>query len=116
MVNNYIEYANIFKAMSDPTRLKIIDMISCKEMCACDILEKVDIKQSTLSYHMKLLSDINIVRSTPKGSWVWYSLNEDKILEIKSFLNIVTSDKEFCICETEIPTTKVCSCSRGELK
>ena len=53
----YSKYVPLFKAMSDETRLKIIDMLSCGEMCACDILEEFNITQPTLSYHMKILTD-----------------------------------------------------------
>ncbi|MBP8965086.1 MAG: winged helix-turn-helix transcriptional regulator, partial [Flexilinea sp.] len=44
----YSEYAPIFKALSDETRLKIVDMLSCGEMCACDILTEFNISQPTL--------------------------------------------------------------------
>lgn len=99
MNNNYSDFANIFKALSDPTRLKIIDMVSCNPMCACDILDKVDIVQSTLSYHMKILVESNILIAKPKGSWIWYSINLEKSKEIINFLKNLTSDKEFCICK-----------------
>ncbi len=101
MVKEYKEYASLFKAMSDPTRLKILDMVSCAPMCACDILERVEIGQSTLSYHMKILLDNNLVTSKPDGTWIWYSVNVKKISEIRSFLKVVSSDKEFCICKNE---------------
>lgn len=101
MNTEYKNYGNLFKALSDPTRLKILDMVSCKPMCACDILDRVEIGQSTLSYHMKILIDNNLVTSKPKGTWIWYSVNTMKINEIKSFLKIISSDNEFCICRSE---------------
>ena len=61
MVQSYAEYVPAFKAISDETRLRIIDMLSCGEMCACDILEGLSISQSTLSYHMKILADSGLV-------------------------------------------------------
>ena len=54
---NYEENAKIIKALSDPSRLKIIDILSCGEKCACDILEHFDFTQPTLSHHMKVLMD-----------------------------------------------------------
>ena len=92
MLIKYDEMASIFKALSDPTRLKIVEMISSVEMCACEILEKVDIKQSTLSYHMKILTDIKLVDATPKGSWVWYKISNDSLELIEQFLNMVTKN------------------------
>ena len=52
---SYKEFATIFKALSDETRLRIVDMLSCREMSACDILSNFTLSQSTLSYHMKIL-------------------------------------------------------------
>ena len=59
---NYEENAKIIKALSDPNRLKIIDILSCGEKCACDILEHFDFTQPTLSHHMKVLMDCGLVK------------------------------------------------------
>jgi len=66
----YAEYVPVFKAISDETRLKIIDMLSCGEMCACDILEEFKLSQSTLSYHMKILTKSGLVNSVRDGAWM----------------------------------------------
>ena len=60
---DYEKYARIFKVMSDPKRLKIIDMLSEGELCACKILEEFHITQPTLSHDMKLMCDLGIVMS-----------------------------------------------------
>ena len=96
--NNYKDYAKIFKALSDDTRLKIVEMISCEEMCACDILDFFHISQSTLSYHMKILSESNIVNSRKDGSWVKYKLNKDMISQIKYIFEELTVGNDSCIC------------------
>lgn len=95
----YSKYVLLFKAMSDETRLKIIDMLSCGEMCACDILEEFHITQPTLSYHMKILSDSGLVNAVRDGSWVRYTLNIENADEAMSFLKEITSDKENYICK-----------------
>lgn len=100
-MENYIEYANIFKALGDPKRAKIVDMLSCGELCACDILEKFEMSQSTLSHHMKLLRECGIVKARNEGKWTHYSLDEATIEKTKQFLNMVTSDKENCICKNK---------------
>jgi len=82
----YEEYANIFKALSDPTRLKIINMLAKEDLCACKILEEFNITQPTLSYHMKTLIDSTLVTSTKEGPWVTYSINKEKKQEIINFL------------------------------
>jgi len=58
---SYERLATIFKALSDETRLHIIDMLSCNELCAADILASFNLSQSTLSYHMKILIDAGVV-------------------------------------------------------
>jgi ArsR family transcriptional regulator len=96
---NYSEYVPVLKALSDETRLKIIDMLSCGEMCACKILESFNITQPTLSYHMKNLCDSEIVIGRREGSWMYYSLNKDKHNQLLEFLLEISSKKENCICD-----------------
>ena len=99
MKHSYADYVPAIKAMSDETRLKIIDMLSRGEMCACEILEKFSISQSTLSYHMKILSESGLVNAVRDGAWMRYTLNKEKIDELKTFLVCITSDKEDSICK-----------------
>ena len=94
----YAEYVPAFKAISDETRLKIIDMLSCGELCACEILEKFSISQSTLSYHMKILSESGLVNASRDGAWMRYTLNKEKAMEVISFYNSITTETENCIC------------------
>jgi len=93
------EYVVAFKALGDETRLRIIDMLSCGEMCACRILEKLSISQSTLSYHMKLLADSGLVNAVRDGAWMRYTLNDDRMDAVKSFLDLITSEKAECACK-----------------
>jgi len=99
MNQSYADYIPILKAISDETRLKIIDMLSCGEMCACDILEEFSISQSTLSYHMKILAESGLVNADRDGAWMRYTLIKDKTNEVISFFTQITSDKEDCICK-----------------
>jgi ArsR family transcriptional regulator len=99
MVQSYAEYVPAFKAISDETRLRIIDMLSCGEMCACDILEGLSISQSTLSYHMKILADSGLVRAERDGTWMRYTLNKERIAAVLEFFAIITNEKEDCICK-----------------
>ncbi|HEY5557031.1 metalloregulator ArsR/SmtB family transcription factor [Acetobacterium sp.] len=99
MNQSYADYVPAFKAISDETRLKIIDMLSCGEMCACDILDEFKLSQSTLSYHMKILSKSGLVNATRDGAWMRYTLNKDKTNEVLAFLTGITREKEDCICK-----------------
>lgn len=100
MENNYADYALLFKALSDETRLKIIDMLSCGELCACDILKSFHITQPTLSYHMKILTECGIVNGTRDGAWMHYTLNPETVNNILTYWKFITSSKEDCICHT----------------
>jgi ArsR family transcriptional regulator, arsenate/arsenite/antimonite-responsive transcriptional repressor len=85
---DYAEYVQMFKALADETRLKIINMLTeSEELCACKILENFNITQPTLSYHMKILTDSGLVLGNKDGSWMKYTLNSERITELRSFLN-----------------------------
>ena len=83
---SYERLATIFKALSDETRLHIIDMLSCNELCAADILASFNLSQSTLSYHMKILIDAGVVNSQRNGLWTRYSINEATFADILDIL------------------------------
>ena len=99
MKNSHAEYVPAFKALSDETRLKIIDMLSCGELCACEILEAFSITQSTLSYHMKTLVESGLVIGVRDGAWMRYTLNKENSNAVLTFLKHLTSEKEDCICK-----------------
>lgn len=88
----------VFKALGDKNRLAILDMLSCGELCACDILEGLELTQPTLSHHMKILQNSGLVNGVKNGIWMHYSINRYKIDEIINFLNYHTNYKEDCIC------------------
>jgi len=98
----YKEYALLFKALSDPNRLMIVDMLSCGELCACIILEKFQITQPTLSHHMKRLCESGLVNGRKYGKWMYYSLNNKAILSFREFFETVTTAKQECICNEAI--------------
>lgn len=103
---NYSDYAFIFKAMADETRLKIIDLLSKGELCACKILENFNITQPTLSYHMKILTDCGLVDSRKDGSWMRYSLNKKSFEDARTFFenfNLTIDQKQSGDCN------KICS-------
>ncbi|MDD4436806.1 MAG: metalloregulator ArsR/SmtB family transcription factor [Tissierellia bacterium] len=83
MKSNYEQAALVFKALSDPNRLAVIDMIKTEEKCACKILEALNITQPTLSHHMKTLCDSGLVNSRREGKWMHYSINAGLFEEIK---------------------------------
>ena len=79
MEKDYEKDARIFKAFCDPNRLKILDILKVGEYCACKLLDILDVSQSTLSHHIKILTDSGIVNVRKEGKWSHYSLSEDGI-------------------------------------
>ena len=92
---DYVEYAKIFKVFADTKILKIIDMLSNGELCACKILEEFQITQPTLSHDMKLLTDIDLVIPRKEGKWTHYSLNLNKMNEIYKTVGKLMIPSEF---------------------
>lgn len=76
METQHQKNARVFKAFCDENRLMILELLHSGEKCACVLLEKLDIGQSTLSYHMKILCESGIVDSRQEGKWTHYRLNE----------------------------------------
>ena len=96
---SYKEFALIFKALSDETRLRVIDMLSCREMSACDILSNFTLSQSTLSYHMKILIESGVVNARREGLWTKYRINDETFTKLMDFLPELYKLKDKCICE-----------------
>ena len=69
------EDAKVFKALCDPKRLAILEQLRSGEKCACVLQEPMDLTQSGLSYHMKILCDSGIVTSRQEGKWTHYRLS-----------------------------------------
>ena len=87
------ENAKVFKALCDPKRLAILEQLGSGEKCACVLQEPMDLTQSGLSYHMKVLCDSGLVVSRQEGKWTHYRLSEtgrDKA--VKLLLAITTPD------------------------
>lgn len=69
------DLAKVFKALGDPTRVKLMAMIAGSsegEMCVCDLTEPVGLSQPTVSHHMKLLVEAGLVEREQRGRWAYY--------------------------------------------
>lgn len=100
-MNKYEQNSVIFKALSEPKRLMIIDLLSCEEKCACELLEYFNFTQPTLSHHMKTLIDCGLVEARKEGTWSYYSLNNTTTnRSVLFFLDLVTNT-DGCICKNK---------------
>lgn len=84
---DFKRYAAMMKALGDETRVKIFDMVSKGELCACKVLEEFNFTQPTLSYHMKILCDCGLVNGRRDGIWMRYTINEEEYERLKSFID-----------------------------
>ena len=82
MESQYAKMAKMFKALSDPKRVKIVDMLSCGEMCGCVLLKCFEITQPTLAHDMKVLSEAGIVTSRREGKKTYYALNRELLEKV----------------------------------
>ena len=78
--------ARVFHALSEPTRLRLVDLLRGGERCVCELTEALDVGQSRLSFHLKALKEAGLVRDRKEGRWVYYRLNQDKVEEVSSIL------------------------------
>lgn len=76
------ELSTIFKALSDPTRLRIIYTLSKSPLCVCDIASILDMSQSAISHQLKILRDLCLVKNRRKGKLIIYSLDDDHVFKI----------------------------------
>ena len=86
MKEKVYEFDQIFKALGDKHRLQILNMLLEKERNAGEILEAVDVVQSTLSHHMKSLSESGLVKVRKSGKWTYYSVSQEAIQAAYDFL------------------------------
>jgi ArsR family transcriptional regulator len=101
MNSEYEINAKILKALSDPNRLRIIDLLSCGEKCGCEILESFNFTQPTLSHHMKVLMDCDLIEARKDGIWNQYKLKVDNGNNLVLFLLKLITEKENCICRRD---------------
>jgi len=90
---NTNDVALICKALGDPNRLEIVQMLSDGEKCGCKLLERFEITQPTLSHHMRILVDCGLVMDRKEGKWHHYSLNCTTINSYKEFIDNLSCTK-----------------------
>lgn len=84
--------AVIFKAFCDDNRIKILQLLSDGEKCACKLLEAMSITQPTLSHHMKTLLDSGIVNGRKEGKWMHYSISREGLEKAQEYLDFLKNN------------------------
>jgi ArsR family transcriptional regulator, arsenate/arsenite/antimonite-responsive transcriptional repressor len=84
------ELADGFSALSDPVRLRVLSILAASpegEVCVCEFVEPLGRSQPTISHHMKILSEAGLVQGDRRGKWVWYSLNHDRLAQLRAAID-----------------------------
>ena len=80
------QIARWFHALSDETRVCIVDMLAQGERCVCELQEALDAAQSRLSFHLKVLREAGLVHDRKQGRWVYYSVRPEVLDEMGDYL------------------------------
>lgn len=80
------DLASQFHALSDETRVRIVDLLRGGEHCVCELTEALELSQSLLSFHLKVLKGAGLVRDRREGRWAYYALNARVIEGIGAFV------------------------------
>ena len=86
--------SEIFQAMADPCRLKILSLLREGELCACEIMISVDRPQSSTSHHLTILKNAGLIKERKDGRWSRYRLSEGAVIEMLNLVNILIESKD----------------------
>ena len=84
---NQADMMPCLRALSDPIRLTVIELLRNQEMCVRDICEALEIKQPKLSFHLKALRESGLLNSRQQGRWIYYSINSLKFESVVAYLS-----------------------------
>ena len=82
--------AKLFKALSDPHRVRIVNMLSNSDeaICVCDLTEPMGLAQPTVSHHLKKLLDAGLIHREQRGTWSYYSLNTEAMARLRDVVAV----------------------------
>jgi ArsR family transcriptional regulator len=81
--------SKVFKALADSIRLRILGLLSSREMCVCEVMVALDLTQPTASHHLRILENVGLVKDRKEGKWVFYSIANPELFEGMRKLNIL---------------------------
>jgi len=105
MVSTLNANTKLFKALSDPNRLRILKMLQSKSLCVCEITEVLKLATSTVSKHLSILRDAGFIIEDKDGKWVNYKINpkpsDQRISSVLSTLDFWISDDNLIISDKQ---------------
>jgi ArsR family transcriptional regulator, arsenate/arsenite/antimonite-responsive transcriptional repressor len=84
---DHIALARVFHALSDTTRLELVSHLRASPKCVCDLETAVGLRQSLVSFHLRVLKDAGLVRQARKGRWMYYSLIRERLVPLDAVLD-----------------------------
>lgn len=85
-----IKAAVLFHALSDETRLELLDRLKQGEQCVCELTDALQAGQSRLSFHLRVLKEAGLIHDRPEGRWMYYSLNREGLENLEGFIDELT--------------------------
>ncbi len=76
----------LLKALADPIRLQVIEALGGGERCVCELTEQLDLAQSKLSFHLKVLKEAGLLADRQSGRWVYYQLQPEALERLRGWL------------------------------
>jgi ArsR family transcriptional regulator, arsenate/arsenite/antimonite-responsive transcriptional repressor len=89
------DYVNVFKALSDPNRIRIVKMLGERQLCMCEVREMLTLSNSTVSKHLTILRNADLLLDSKEGKWVNFRLNDKSEFRfIRSVISLIKNSFE----------------------
>jgi ArsR family transcriptional regulator len=116
------ELLPILSALGDIPRLKIMRLLRIQEQCVCNLTKALELKQSTVSHHLRILKDVGLVRDrrdADDSRWIYYSINDDRITLLRNaismYIETTKTNTTLASCEHKFAKlNRCCRCKKGE--
>ncbi|MDF1522409.1 MAG: metalloregulator ArsR/SmtB family transcription factor [Trueperaceae bacterium] len=105
LVESFEAQAQAFKALGEPTRLRILAHLQAGESCACEVQQALDVPANLLSHHLKVLREAGLVHGTRRGRWIDYRIEPTALALLASVLTAVAERPAPTRCATGLDRT-----------
>ncbi|QDU79432.1 HTH-type transcriptional repressor CzrA [Polystyrenella longa] len=104
----------VFRALSDLTRLRILNLLRGGELCVCDLIDVLDLPQSTVSRHLAYLRKVNLVKARKEGLWHYYQLVDTDVKFMRKVFECVEAASEaISLLHKDVKTLDSSCCQKG---
>ncbi len=97
---DFVHAATLLKALADPVRASIMHILSCGEICVCQLQQYFTISQPTLSHHLAILKKHKLIITRREGKWSYHSVNRTTVKELSRLLDEIFIPGSECLCRT----------------